>query len=827
MPAPIAAMRALIAGANLAGPWQPEVKVGAQLLMDFQGVRTGGKPYVWLRGTRYSSVDKIPGWTFSRASAGYAEGLVEDQTTNLLARSQDFSASPWVATGNVATPNVAIAPDGTMTANRFTTVNTGQPKIEQPPAGMSVGSYAASVYVKYETARWALMSFYDGTSSESTAVFDLVNVTAAVNSGTQFSAPAITPIAGGWYRISLVWTRPNGAGSGFKIGCSNAPNLNTPTAGLSNLFWGAQIEPGTVPSPNVIATGATAVTAASGRGQVQGLKLFGAGEPRITDKGLLVEEARTNLLFQSQTIGAAAWATNATTKAASAVLAPDGSATATQVVTTNTGANIGYILQSVSSPAFGTYAISFFVKSDGATGARIQPEGMIDSTNSGCVFNLTYATGVVTTSEYGGKFSVVSASATRLANGWFRVIGVFTLSGTTPSSINVRLYPYLPGDAVGVGSIAWQGDLQLGAFMTSPIITAGAAATRAADSAYITGLGPILGQFRTNTLTQSQAFAGSEWSKFGAQITVTDNVAAAPDGTMTAAQFSPAGAGTAVRALYKSSPTGNQQAYVSGQTYTQSWFVKAGTGIRYIQLPMASAGFSGNWYANFDLQTGTVTATSGSVSPSIAAVDNGWYRVAVTATANASSAAADGGYLYAVSSGTATFGMAGSFSGGETMFVWGADFKSGLLSDYIPTTTAPASAGNLYTVAVSADLPLNDGTPRSLAWMDEGLNNGANRAGFLRGADNSAQTWGGATAFVVTNKGGARVLKMAARFGPTGFRSSTDGVLGVVTAGVSPVAANRVNIGATSQGTSPLNGYVQRVGVYGDTADGALQTLTN
>lgn len=62
-------------------PYQAEIQMGAQLIMDFQGARSGRRPYYWYRGTRYARPEKIPGWSFSRASVGYAE----DSAGNLIA----------------------------------------------------------------------------------------------------------------------------------------------------------------------------------------------------------------------------------------------------------------------------------------------------------------------------------------------------------------------------------------------------------------------------------------------------------------------------------------------------------------------------------------------------------------------------------------------------------------------------------------------------------------------------------------------------------------------------------------------------------------------
>lgn len=54
-------------------PYAADIQMGAQLIMDFQGARTGGRPYYWHKGTRYASLEKIPGQAFSRASEGYSE----------------------------------------------------------------------------------------------------------------------------------------------------------------------------------------------------------------------------------------------------------------------------------------------------------------------------------------------------------------------------------------------------------------------------------------------------------------------------------------------------------------------------------------------------------------------------------------------------------------------------------------------------------------------------------------------------------------------------------------------------------------------------------
>ena len=101
-------------------PYQAEIQMGAQLIMDFAGARTGGRPYYWYRGTRYADLRKVPGWSFSRAGVAYAEDssgryvafndnepritdkglLVEETRANQLLYSDDLAANWWGKTGS-------------------------------------------------------------------------------------------------------------------------------------------------------------------------------------------------------------------------------------------------------------------------------------------------------------------------------------------------------------------------------------------------------------------------------------------------------------------------------------------------------------------------------------------------------------------------------------------------------------------------------------------------------------------------------------------------------------------------------------------------------
>lgn len=217
--------------------------------------------------------------------------------------------------------------------------------------------------------------------------------------------------------------------------------------------------------------GATVTRASVGYAETRGgqLLLFGQDEPRITDKGLLVEEARTNLLLESQEFNSAVWSKIAggtgsvPTVTANAAVAPDGTLTADRIGfnagTGTTDADRSVVRQTVTVVAGTANAGAIYLK--GTAGGQLV---------------LRHAAGV--------DYQLIT-----LTGDWQRVTRVETASGTSAQfEFGIR-------QDIGHGTInsaitvdVWQADLQAGAFITSPIRTGGATATRAADSVSIGGL---------------------------------------------------------------------------------------------------------------------------------------------------------------------------------------------------------------------------------------------------------------------------------------------------------------------------------------------------
>lgn len=214
---------------------------------------------------------------------------------------------------------------------------------------------------------------------------------------------------------------------------------------------------------------------------------FASGAPRITDRGLLVEEARTNLIPNSALAGTGGqngapntW-TGAGAGAAGITRTIVGSGVefglaytdvriaGTPATTGSVGYNTGPTVAFSPSTA-GTY--SFFYRLVSAIGGVALGTGIVEIA-SGVTNYYGANTGAPNSSLQRAVQTRVSAVGTTVWNGYFLI----SFNAGVPLDMVIRFYAP---------------QLEVGGFATSPIITTGAAATRAADVATVTGLGSIL-----------------------------------------------------------------------------------------------------------------------------------------------------------------------------------------------------------------------------------------------------------------------------------------------------------------------------------------------
>ena len=170
---------------------------------------------------------------------------------NLFIFSEDFSNVYWNKTASTITANAAVAPDGTLTADKLigdNGITTRQSVFALDVPVTANVTYRFSVYLKAAERRYASIWFDRATVAEGSFygdnhVIDLQTGTFAV--GSPNSTIYIQSVGNGWHRLTIVAT-PTAAVQSFSIAL-NSPNNSTPPGvftgdGVSGIFiWGAQL----------------------------------------------------------------------------------------------------------------------------------------------------------------------------------------------------------------------------------------------------------------------------------------------------------------------------------------------------------------------------------------------------------------------------------------------------------------------------------------------------------------------------------------------------------------------------------------------------------
>jgi hypothetical protein len=170
--------------------------------------------------------------------------------TNLLRRSEEFDNGYWTKdnlniTGTPPYVNVAIAPDGTLTAEKIIADATNTAHNFNVLQNITINlPYFFSAFLKRDEYQYGYIRGLTAGGNFGTAIFDLENGT-VLSAGSADEA-GIIDLANGWYRCYVKFTATATTTVRLRFGVSdNDTSMIFEGDGTSGIFiWGAQLEVG-------------------------------------------------------------------------------------------------------------------------------------------------------------------------------------------------------------------------------------------------------------------------------------------------------------------------------------------------------------------------------------------------------------------------------------------------------------------------------------------------------------------------------------------------------------------------------------------------------
>jgi hypothetical protein len=226
------------------------------------------------------------------------------------------------------------------------------------------------------------------------------------------------------------------------------------------------------------------------------IKIAAANSPRfdhsynpatgeIESLGLLVEEARTNLLLRSEEFDNAYWSKVNVTVSTESIQNPYGSNSLIKLITLSNPSTQQYLTRNISYTSGLTYTLSFYVKKSERTKIGLFFPGAAFGNNTRHAwFDLDLGT-------VGGVESGVTATIFPLVNNFYRC-SITATANATASGVtgiyhtNGGFGDQITGDDIS-GVYIWGSQLEAGAFPTSYIPTTASTVTRTADNASMVG----------------------------------------------------------------------------------------------------------------------------------------------------------------------------------------------------------------------------------------------------------------------------------------------------------------------------------------------------
>jgi hypothetical protein len=412
--------------------------------------------------------------TFSRkgeASFYGADGYLhfDQQGSNMLTHSEDFTTSDWTRTGSVVQiPGTISTIDGSKTANKITEKNvSGEHRVSRTLTVTQDIPLTISIYVKAGTCDKVQFSFLNGSSfrgGNPGVKFNLSTGKFYSTSSNVLSYQASNS-GDGWWRLKITGLPDLGTTSGLHIYMLNN-NYSINYAGNDDNYlyaWGAQFEQGsnaTTYIPNTVVTNL-------------GLRYNYDLDGTPTLVGALIEAAATNLVRYSQLFDNSFWRKQYANVVTSGSRSPDGTLNAFKLKEDNNSSS-HYIVadDSISTSSGSTYTFSAFLRASERKWAYFNING--------ATAHFDLANGIT------GSFNprLTSTFIESAGNGWYRCSATFVAdSSSTSAKIGPEPSngtPSYRGDG-NSGILIWGIQLEKGEKMTSYIRTKESPATRNAD----------------------------------------------------------------------------------------------------------------------------------------------------------------------------------------------------------------------------------------------------------------------------------------------------------------------------------------------------------
>jgi len=425
-----------------------------------------------------------PRITFTRGStATYWDGKTTTKAEeNLITYSQELRDATYTNGGVVFTENDTTAPDGTTTADKVTFTSQTTSRFYKIVPNSTGGYLTFSFYAKYVDKQWISVRITESAAGTAGIYlrtwFDLSN---GVVGTDETNDATITSVGNGWYRCTVT-SQHQVANDAFLIRGAAADNATSNVAAAGDVyFWGLQAE------QRSSATAYTATTSSPIVKYQPVLQTAASGEARFDhdpvtgeSKGLLIEEARTNL--ENNSTGGVSYVGAGSSLTTNYTIAPDGTNTASYLkAATATGTKVFDHYGQTASTTPHTFSV--FIKAYGynRVGLEYLASGGFAASSR---FNLTDGTVYQNSSGATGHIQ-------EIGNGWYRI--AVTCTPTSTASDIQRIFiidnsgnSSFAGDGFS-GLLAWGYQNETGSFPTSYIPTSGSTVTRSADLAKIVG----------------------------------------------------------------------------------------------------------------------------------------------------------------------------------------------------------------------------------------------------------------------------------------------------------------------------------------------------